>query len=145
MAKGFTAERFIDAPPDRVFAQASDPARMHQWMPGVSSVRPADNAAMAAGKRFRIVLETRGRGGEREMTLTRWEPYQCFALSSQQDSVTAEYVYSFAADGDGTLVTLDATCTASGTFMKLLHPLIVRLMARHDRPQVDLLKQMVEA
>lgn len=145
MAKGFTAECFIDAPPDRVFAQAGNPARMHQWMPGVSSVRPADNGPMAAGKRFRIALETRGRGGERDMTLTQWEPYRRFALSSQEGSVTAEYVYGFAADGDGTRVTLDASCTASGALMKLLHPLIVRLMARHDRPQVDLLKQMVEA
>lgn len=145
MTKGFTAESVIDAPPDRVFVQASDPARMHRWMPGVTSVRPADSAPMAVGKRFHVVLETRGRGTEREMTLTQWDPLQRFALSSKEGSVTAEYVYNFTPDGDRTRVSLDASCTSSGIVMTLLRPLIVRLMARHDRPQMVLLKQMVEA
>ena len=145
MAKGFTAHQFIDAPPDKVWAAATSVPRMHEWMPGVMSVSEADDAPMSEGKLFTVMLETRGRGSAREMTLSKWEPPQRFALASKEGSVSAVYTYEIAPDGDGTRVTLEGACTAGSFFMKLLHPLIVRMMAKHDRPQVDLLKQMIEA
>ncbi len=145
MAKGFTAQQFIDAPPDKVWAAATNAQRMHEWMPGVMSVAESDTTAMHEGKRFTVMLETRGRGSEREMTLSQWEPPYRFALASKEGSVSAVYAYEVAPSGDGTQLTLNASCSAGSFFMKLLHPLIVHMMAKHDRPQVELLKQMVEA
>lgn len=145
MAKGFTAQQFIDAPADRVWAAATNVARMHEWMPGVLSVAEANDEPMQAGKRFIVVLETRGRGSKREMTLCEWRPPHRFALASKEGSVSATYAYEISPSGDGAQVTLEGTCTAGSFFMKLLQPLISHMMAKHDRPQVDLLKQMVEA
>ncbi len=144
MARGFTAHQFIDAPPDKVWSVATNASRMHEWMPGVMSVAPTDDAPMHEGKRFTVVLEIRGRGSEREMALSDWSPPHRFALASKEGSVSAVYTYEFAPDQDGTRVTLEGACTARSLVMKLLHPLIVRMMAKHDRPQVDLLKQMIE-
>ena len=78
------------------------------------------------------------------MILSEWQPPSRFALTSQEGSVSAVYTYEFHPSGGGTRVKLTGTCTAASLLMRLLHPLIVRMMARHDRPQVDLLKKMIE-
>ena len=144
MAKGFTAKQTIDAPPEAVWAAMTDFQSAPQWMPGIEAVIPTDDTPLAAGKTFRISLTTKGRGKERMMTLATWESPRRFALSSQEGGVSALYTYDVEPQGSGTQVTLNGTCTASGWFLRLLHPLIVRMMARHDSKQLALLKQAIE-
>jgi uncharacterized protein YndB with AHSA1/START domain len=45
-------QRYIDAPPERVFALLSDPRRYSEWVVGSSEIRDADPAFPAPGSRF---------------------------------------------------------------------------------------------
>ncbi len=145
MTKGFEASALIDVPPGEVWAVMTDFARAPDWMPGIEAVAAKDDAPVAAGKLFAVTMSTSGRGRQRDMLLADWAPPDRFALSSKEGGVTATYVYALAPDGDGTRVTLHGACEAQGFFMRLLHPVIVKLMARHDARQVELLKAVVES
>lgn len=145
MAKGFEASALIDVPPAEVWGVMTDFARAPDWMPGIEVVAAKDDSPVGAGKVFAITMSTSGRGRQREMVLADWTPPDRFALSSKEGGVTATYIYALAPDGDGTRVTLHGACEAQGFLMRLLHPVIVKLMARHDAKQVELLKAVVES
>jgi len=144
MAKGFEVETVIAAPPDRVWAAMTDFAQAPRWMPGLHEVAPKDDRPLGAGKVFAVTMSTKGRGKQRDMTLSDWHPSDRFALSSPEGGVTATYTYSLTPDGKGTCVKLLGICEAKGLFWRLLHPLIVKMMAKHDGAQVDLLKDLIE-
>ena len=61
----------------------------------------------------------------------------------QEGGVTATYTYSLEPNGRGTRVTLHGACEATGLW-RLLHPLIVKMMAKHDSRQMEMLKAVVE-
>ena len=145
MAKGFEASTVIARPPAAVWAVMTDFVRAPDWMPGIETVAAKDESPLAAGKVFDVGLSTRGRGRQRDMTLVCWEPEsRVFALSSSEGTVTALYRYSLHPKDDDTLVRLEASCEGGGFFMKLLSPLIVRMMAKHDSRQMPLLKALAE-
>ena len=58
--------------------------------------------------------------------------------------MTARYIYALEVSDDSTRVVLTGTCTARGLLWRALAPIITWLMARHDRPQMALLKDLVE-
>lgn len=144
MATGFEAGTLIEARPETVWAIMTDFARCPEWMPGIEAVAAKDDRPLGAGKVFTVTMSTRGRGRERDMTLSDWSPPSRFALSSQEGGVTANYTYRLEPEGSGTRVTLHGACEAKGLFWRLLHPLIVKMMARHDGKQVAMLKAVVE-
>ena len=144
MAKGFEVETVIAAPPDKVWAAMTDFAQAPRWMPGLHEVAPKDDQPLGAGKVFTVTMSTKGRGKQRNLTLSDWRPSDRFALSSQEGGVTATYTYFLAPSGDGTRVKLNGACEAKGPFWRLLHPLIVKMMAKHDGVQVELLKNLIE-
>ena len=145
--RGFQARAEIDRPPAEVWRAITDFSRVGAWMPGIARMTPLDDAAMAAGKRYECAFAASGRGKSTVVTLAEWQPEAMrFALASTQSGMHTHYRYSLvpAADG-GTEVTLDAACEARQPMMKLFHPLIGSLMAKHDSRQMPLLKAMVEA
>jgi len=144
MAEGFEVETVIAAPPEKVWAAMTDFAQAPSWMPGLHEVAPRDDQPLGTGKVFTVTMSTKGRGKQRDMTLSDWHPSDRFALSSREGGVTATYTYSLAPSGDGTRVKLHGACEAKGLFWRLLHPLIVKMMARHDGAQVELLKDLIE-
>ena len=101
---------------------------------------------IGAGKRYECAFATGGRGKSTVVTLAEWQPQELsFALAATQSGMHTLYRYSLSPRGDGTLVTLDATCEARQPIMKLFHPLLGLLMAKHDSRQMPLLKVMLEA
>jgi carbon monoxide dehydrogenase subunit G len=140
----FTAETLIDAPIARVWVIMTDFARAPEWMPGIEAVEPVDDTIPGAGKQYHVTLSTSGRGAERIMSLAGWQPPNGFTLASREGNVTARYIYVLEAREDSTRVVLTGTCTARGLLWRALAPLITWLMARHDRPQMALLKNLVE-
>ncbi len=73
-----------------------------------------------------------------------WSPPLELALRSRQGGITAIYTYRCTPAGDGTLVTLQASCSAEGLLWQLLHPLIAMMMKRADGGQLAALKALAE-
>lgn len=88
-------------------------------------------------------LAFRARGKERESRVTALDAGKRIALTSTQGGVTATYTYGLAPAGDGTEVTLEAVCDATGAW-KLLHPIIVLAMRKSDSSQLANLKTAME-
>lgn len=140
MASGFSVTESIAANPATVWACLTDFENANRWMPGIDNFAPADDGPLENGTRLAFM----SRGKQRESRITAFEPDRKLALTSTQGGVTATYAYSLAPMGDGTQVTLDADCRATGLW-KLLHPVIVIAMKKADSPQLKNLKKVIEA
>ena len=62
----------------------------------------------------------------------------------QRDKPSANYDYVLEPTDDGTRITLDARCRATGPW-RLIHPLIVFAMKRSDGDQLAKLRRVVES
>jgi len=127
MAAGFSVTQRIERSPDEVWAYLTDFQNAQDWMPGVEDMRATAEGPPAVGTEFTFG----SRGKSRETRVTALDPGTRFALTSTQGGVSATYAYSLAPDGDGTRVTLDAVCEATGLWT-LLHPLIAFARKQSD-------------
>lgn len=144
--RSFQAAIEVRRSPDEVWRAISDFSRAGAWMPGIARMAPLDDTPMASGKRYECAFAAAGRGKSTIVTLAEWQPVERrFALSSAQSGMHMLYRYSLAPSGENTTVTLDASCEARSPIMRLFHPIIAFLMAKHDSRQMPLLKAMVEA
>jgi uncharacterized protein YndB with AHSA1/START domain len=73
--------RVVPAPPERVWAYVSDPARFPHFFPYVADCVHAGGPERGPGQRRRVVLDRRGTPGEREETATRWEENRLLELT----------------------------------------------------------------
>lgn len=139
MPAGFSVTQRIERPPAAVWAYLTDFQNAQDWMTGVEAMTQTAEGQLEIGTGFTF----RSRGKQRETRVTALDPGTRIALTSTQGGVTATYSYSLAPDGDGTRVTLDAVCDATG-FWKLLHPLIAFAMKQSDSSQLAKLKAAMD-
>jgi len=132
---GFSVTEKIDHSPDEVWTYLTDFRNARDWMKGVWAMAQTTEGPLEIGTHFSF----NARGKERETRVTALEPGKQIALTSTQGGVTAVYTYSLAPAGDGTEVTLNAMCEATG-FWKLLHPMIAIAMKQSDSSQLANLK-----
>lgn len=125
MTKVFAAQTTIAHPVDAVWARLTDWDHASHWMPGVDALR-ADGTT----------LTFTARGRERTGQIAAMDPGRSITLRSVQGGVTADYVYTCAADGAGTRVSLVADCRMTGP-VRLLGPLIRSAIRRADSHQLD--------
>jgi uncharacterized protein YndB with AHSA1/START domain len=145
MSRGFRETVEIARPPAEVWRAIADFAQAPAWMPGISRFSALNDDPVRAGKRYETAFAQPGRGKSTVVTLAEWAPEEmCFALATTQGGLHTRYRYSLTPSAAGTTVTLDASSEARGPVMKLMHPLLARLMAKHDRRQMPLLKALVE-
>lgn len=138
MAEGFSVGETIDRRLEDVWAYLTDFSHAKHWMTGVEEMTQLTQGPIELGTRFRF----KSRGRERESHVTALEPGKQIALTSTQGGVTATYTYSLASAGDGTEVTLNAVCRATG-FWKLLHPIIMLAMKKSDSSHLAKLKAAI--
>lgn len=73
--------RVVPAPPARVWAYLSDPARFPHFFPYVADCTHSGGPERGLGQRRHVVLDRRGVSGEREETATRWEEDRLLVLT----------------------------------------------------------------
>lgn len=136
MANGFTAKATLEQTPVEVWAYLTDLDNAGEWMRGVDGLEQVSPGPLQVGSCLRF----RSRGRVRETRVTALIPCERLALTSIQGGITATYTYMLAPEGDGTELTLEATCTATGLW-KLVHPLIVFAMKQSDASHVRNFKE----
>ncbi len=85
-----------------------------------------------------------GRRVETEFEVTEFEPGRKIAFKSIRGSFPVSGVYSFAPDGDGTVVTFALQGEPAG-FFKLAEPLLARMLQRQWDTNLANLKDILEA
>jgi uncharacterized protein YndB with AHSA1/START domain len=78
--------RVVPAPPERVWAYLSDPARFPHFFPYVADCVHAGGPERGVGQRRRVALDVRGQPGEREEQATRWEENQRLELTHGRET-----------------------------------------------------------
>ena len=139
MANGFTVHETLDHAPADVWSYLTDFSNAPEWMAGIGAFTQITENPLEIGTRFGF----QARGKQRETRVTALAPGRRIALTSTQGGVTATYAYSVARAGDGTEMTLDAVCEATGLW-KLIHPVIVFAMKKSDSSQLENLKRAMD-
>jgi uncharacterized protein YndB with AHSA1/START domain len=130
MTEVFTAETTIDRPVDAVWARLIDWDFAARWMPSVDALRAQGPTQIGT----MLIFTTRGK--ERTGQIAAVNPGRSITLRSVQGGVTADYLYTCAAYGDGTRVSLVADCRMTGP-VRLLSPMIRSAIRRADSCQLD--------
>src|SRR5688500_12459284 len=103
---GFSVDRHIDAPPDVVFARASDFRRAPETISAIVKMDILTSGPVGAGTRFRETRVLFGREATEEMTVTVFEPPKRYTLDAESHGSRYHTELSFTPDGQGTRLTM---------------------------------------
>jgi hypothetical protein len=126
---GFTVDRHIAAPPDVVFARASDFRRAPETISAIVKTDVLTDGPVRIGTRFRETRVLFGREATEEMTVTAFEPPKCYTLGAESHGSRYLTELSFAPDGQGTRVTMTFAATPV-TFLARVMSVMMRFMMK---------------
>jgi carbon monoxide dehydrogenase subunit G len=125
---GFSVDRHVAAPPDVVFARASDFRRATETVAAIVKMDILTSGPVGVGTRFRETRVLFGREATEEMTVTTFEPPRRYTLSAESHGSRYHTELSFVPDGQGTRMTM----TFQGTPVTLM----ARVMSVLMRPMM---------
>jgi hypothetical protein len=126
---GFTVDRHIAAPPDVVFARASDFRRAPETISAIIKTDVLTDGPIRLGTRFRETRVLFGREATEEMTVTAFDPPRSYTLGAESHGSRYHTELAFTPDGQGTRVTMTFAATPL-TFMSRVMSLLLRPMAK---------------
>lgn len=109
MARYRTEQPFA-GPPEVVFDYLSHFTSVAEWDPGVSEATRLDDAPLAVGARFRVVVKT----GPLVYEVRELEPGRRIRLVAESGTIRSDDTITVEPIGDGALVTYDADVTLRG-------------------------------
>jgi carbon monoxide dehydrogenase subunit G len=126
---GFSVDRHIAAPPDVVFARASNFGHAPEFISAIVKMDMLTDGPVRVGTRFRETRVMFGREATEEMTVTAFEPPKRYTLSAESHGSRYHTEMSFAPDGQGTRVTMTFAATPV-TFMARVMSVLMRVMMK---------------
>jgi uncharacterized protein YndB with AHSA1/START domain len=138
---GFETE--IARPTSEVFAYITDPANLPAWQ-GMAEVEQLTPGLVREGTRFREVHERMGRRLESVTEVTGYELDRHFAVSIVEGPVPIDGRWDLDPSETGTRLHFQADGRLSGP-MRLLEPLLARVVKRQMRADHAKLKQLLES
>jgi uncharacterized protein YndB with AHSA1/START domain len=103
----------INRPVETVFAFVVEPANTVQWLDVVSEAGKTSEGELGVGSVYRQLFKLRGETNqEMFFEITVFEPNQSMAFRRKGGQYPISGVYTFEANGDGTLLTVFLTFTA---------------------------------
>ena len=126
---GFTVDRHIAAPPDVVFARATDFRHAPEVVTAIVKMEMLTSGPVGAGTRFRETRMMFGREATEEMTITVFEPPRRYTLSAESHGSRYHTELSFVPDGQGTRMTMMFQGTPV-TFMARVMSVLMRPMMK---------------
>jgi carbon monoxide dehydrogenase subunit G len=118
-----TAEKQINAPPERVFALASSFATMPERIPGIKRVEMLTDGPVGVGTRFNETRVMFGKEATETMEVTAFDPPRSYNLVANSCGCIYDSRFECTPSAGGTLVTLTFNITAVSFFAKLMSPL----------------------
>jgi hypothetical protein len=126
---GFSVDRHVAAPPDVVFARATDFRRAPETVTAIVKMEILTSGPVGVGMRFRETRVMFGREATEEMTVTTFEPPRGYTLSAESHGSRYHTELTFVPDGQGTRITM----TFQGTpisFMARVMSVLMRPMMK---------------
>jgi carbon monoxide dehydrogenase subunit G len=115
--------------PEEVFDYMADFTSVERWdETAVRAVR-LDDGPIGLGARFRVTVRFAGRENDYDYETIAYERPTRLVLRAESGSVVSEDEVTVAPDGNGSLLTYDASLQAKGA-MKLAEPVLALLFKR---------------
>lgn len=114
---------FIQAPPERVFAVASNFAHAPEFIPGITKVEMLTEGPVGVGTRFKETRKFMGKEATETMELTGFDPPRSYTLGCHSCGADCLSRISFQPEGQGTRLTFQFEMKPVSFFAKLMSPL----------------------
>jgi uncharacterized membrane protein len=134
----------IARPRAEVAAYAADPDNATEWYENIESVRWRTPRPLQVGSRLAFAARFLGRRLEYTYEVREHVPGERFVMSTAEGPFPMETTYTWADDGEGTVMTLRNRGEPAG-FARVAAPVMARAMARANRADLRRLKKIVEA
>ena len=142
----FTIEKsiFINRPQQEVFDYASDPVNAGKWQSQILSSEWSSESPHGVGSTQRGVTRFLGRDIESNSEITVWDPPNQHGFKVVGGPVQVEGGMKFAAEGNGTKVTMSGQIEAGG-FFKLAEGLVKKQLESQFVTNLEALKLLLES
>jgi uncharacterized protein YndB with AHSA1/START domain len=139
---GIKLTRHVEAPPEKVFATATDFAGAPQFIRAIREVEMLTDGPVGIGTRFRetrVMLENEA---TEEMEVTAFDPPRSYALGTENYGTRFRTEFTFTPNGDGTDVEMSFEATPQTAVAKMmasaLAPMIEKLAEECEKDLDDL-------
>ena len=148
MPTGITVRKQIDAPPERVFAAATDLANAPKRIEGITRMELLTPGPVATGTRFRETRVLFGREATEELEVQGFEPPRRFSIGCDNHGCRYRTEFRFEPSGEGTEVELRFEATpltlVARVMSVLTRPLMGRLASLCEKDLEDI-KRSIES
>jgi uncharacterized protein YndB with AHSA1/START domain len=143
VALDITAEALINAPPDRVFAYAIDPANEREWIGGLQESRQLTDGPVRIGTQVERVAKFMARRIVYVNEVTELEPGRVLVMRSVKAPFPMAIAYRFE-DVDGATRMTNRVSGGPGGLTGLLGPLMALGVKRNVSRDLKRLKAILE-
>ena len=126
-----TCRRHIDAPTEMVWALMTDLEAFPRTVGGIEGVeRLDDGTGFGLGTTWRETRTLFGRTATEDMWVTEFEPGRSYVVEANSHGAEYRTSQRIEPDGDGSLLTMTFSSTATGTTAKVMSATVGRLFAK---------------
>lgn len=119
----FTVTKRVAAPVERVFDVAADLAHAADRIRGIEKIELLTDGPVGVGTRWRETRKVMGSRSTETMEITAFDRPHGYTVGCDSSGAHFEAKFSFAPDGNGTFVMLDARAEATSLMAQLMSPL----------------------
>jgi len=137
----------VAAPPERVFAAATDFPNCADYIEGIQRVEMLTDGPVGKGTRFRETRKLFGKEATEEMEIVEYDPPRSYVLGAESHGSRYRTELRFEPEGEGTKVTMDFQATPLSGFAKVMTVLakpMMKSMAKMCAKDLKDIKQHVE-
>jgi carbon monoxide dehydrogenase subunit G len=142
-----TVERTIAAPPERVFAAATDVHHFADIVPAIERVEVLTPGPMGVGTRFRETRKVFGRSATEEMRVVAFDPPRSYLVTAESHGCRYRTEFRFEPVAAGTRMTMDfgaEPLTLAAKVLSVLMKPMLKKMAELCAQDLDAIKAHVE-
>jgi len=143
-----TVKKHVEAPPERVFAAATDFQNLPKFIRGIKKVEMLTDGPVGAGARFRETRTVFKREATEEMQVTAFEPPRRVALGCESCGCRYHTEFTFTPAGNGTDVRMTFEAQPLSLFAKVMSVLMkpmIKACLRESEKDLDDVKAAVES
>ena len=139
----FEKSLFINRPQQEVFDYLSDPANDSEWQSSTISSEWTSEGPPGVGSTLNQSIKFMGRKFESGSEVTAWDPPNHYAQKTTGGPIPFEVNLKFAAEENGTRVTVTGTAETGG-FFKLAEGVVGKQLQKQVGSDFDNLKVVME-
>ncbi|TMW73312.1 SRPBCC family protein [Alteribacter natronophilus] len=129
---------------EKVFAFASDLQNSPEVLANVVEVNKLTDGPVEKGTEFEEVRQFRNRRVGSIIKVKSYDPPSGYAVESENRGLLVTYTYTFAEKDGQTKIIFEGNVTTRGFVMKMMRPLMVRMLKKEDGEHLVSLKNAIE-